>query len=210
MKTILCYGDSNTWGYRAVDAGRFPRWVRWPGVLQRELGNAFYVIEEGLPGRTTVWEDPIERHKNGAAYLMPCLESHKPLDLVVLMLGSNDLKKRFSLSAFDIAAGAGTLSDMIQRSSAGRDEAPPPVLLLAPPPLGELPPDFVEMFEGAHAKAPRLAGHYQRVAEELGCSFLDTTEFLLPSPVDGLHLEAEEHMKLGRRVAEAVLKIVQG
>jgi len=156
MKSVLCYGDSNTWGADASTGGRFPRDVRWTGVLQRELGAEYAVIEEGLGGRTTVWDDPIEGHKNGKTYLIPCLPSHRPRDLVVLMLGTNDLKHRFSLTAFDIAAGIGTLIDMILTSRCGPANGAPQVLLLTPPPFANspLPP-------GGRSIWLRLSGHYR-------------------------------------------------
>ena len=113
MKTILCYGDSNTWGYDPANQTRYPRDVRWPGVLRNGLGDGYIVIEEGLNGRTTVWDDPIELDKNGATYLRPCIQTHKPLDFVIIMLGTNDLKTRFSLPAYDIASGAGVLVDIV-------------------------------------------------------------------------------------------------
>ena len=82
MKVILCYGDSNTWGYDPVSQERLPRQVRWTGVLAQELGAGYYAIEEGLSGRMTVWQDPVEGlHKNGRTYLTPCLVSHQPIDL---------------------------------------------------------------------------------------------------------------------------------
>lgn len=133
MKTILCYGDSNTWGWNPDTGLRYPRDIRWPGRLQIELGPTYYVIEEGLNGRTTVWDDPIEEHKNGKTYLYPCLESHKPLDLVVLMLGTNDLKTRFWLSTLDIVSGIARLVEIIQSSRSGVQETSPKILLLAPP-----------------------------------------------------------------------------
>ncbi|MCW5845462.1 MAG: hypothetical protein KIT77_29690, partial [Caldilinea sp.] len=105
MKRILCFGDSNTWGYDPVSQDRYARNARWPGVLRQQIGAGYEVIEEGLNGRTTVWNDPIEGYKNGRDYLIPCLETHRPLDLVIILLGTNDLKKRFSLSAYDIAQG---------------------------------------------------------------------------------------------------------
>lgn len=101
MKSILCYGDSNTYGLMPDSPDRYPRDVRWTGILQKKLGEDYYVIEEGLSGRTTLWDDPIEEHKNGKKYLLPCLDSHKPVDLVILMLGTNDLKTRFSLTPFE-------------------------------------------------------------------------------------------------------------
>ena len=122
VRTILCYGDSNTWGSDPETRERFPEDVRWPGVLRKRLDEEYRVIEEGLPGRTTVRDDPIEGgHKNGRTYLMACLESHRPLDLITLMLGTNDLKARFGSSASDIAQGAASLADMMLRSGCGPD-----------------------------------------------------------------------------------------
>lgn len=98
MKNVLCYGDSNTHGYDGVTGGRFPWGVRWTSLVQEALKEEqVRIIEEGQNGRTTVWDDPIEGMKSGLKYLIPCLESHSPLDVVVLMLGTNDIKQRFSL-----------------------------------------------------------------------------------------------------------------
>jgi lysophospholipase L1-like esterase len=207
MKTILCYGDSNTRGYMPGTGKRFPREVRWPGVLRRELGDGYEVIEEGLDGRTIVWDDPIERHKNGRAYLIPCLESQQPIDLVIMMLGTNELKMRFSLSAYDIAEGIRVLVDIVQKSEAGPDGAPPRLLLMAPPPVARLT-EFAEMFEGAKAKSRRFGEHYRRIAEEQGCEFFDTSDVIVSSDIDGIHFEASEHQKLGETVADQVRKIL--
>ena len=208
MKTILCYGDSNTWGWNPSTQTRYARDERWPGVLQQELGDEYFVIEEGLPGRTTVWDDPIEGYKNGKEYLIPCLETHKPIDLVAIMLGTNDLKVRFSLSAFDVAAGAGVLVDIVQRSEAGPDGNAPKVLLMAPPPLGRLT-DFAEMFDGARVKSRKLAERFQQAARERGCALFDTSNVIVSSDVDGAHLEAEEHWKLGRAVAAVMRNMLE-
>ncbi|MGQ9500504.1 MAG: SGNH/GDSL hydrolase family protein [Anaerolineae bacterium] len=207
MKTILCYGDSNTWGYNPLNAERYPRDVRWTGVLARELGSDYYVIEEGLNGRTTVWDDPIEGYKNGKEYLIPCLETHRPLDLVVLMLGTNDLKMRFSLSAYDIAQGVGVLVDIIQKSAAGPGGSAPQVLLIAPPPVAQLS-EFAEMFEGAAEKSRRLAQHYQVIAAQYGCAFLDAGAVIVSSDVDGIHFDPPEHRKLGLAVAQRVKELL--
>ncbi len=126
MREVLCFGDSNTWGYDPVTRERFPGNVRWTGVLQAALGPGFRVIEEGLNGRTTVWEDPIEGDKMGKRHLPVCLASHAPLDLVIMMLGTNDTKKRYSAPSTDIAAGVGVLLDIVARSAAGRDDTAPP------------------------------------------------------------------------------------
>jgi lysophospholipase L1-like esterase len=207
MKTILCYGDSNTWGYDPATGTRFGRDQRWAGVLRNKLGEGYLVIEEGLNGRTTVWDDPIEGYKNGKEYLSPCLETHKPIDLVIVMLGTNDLKMRFSVSAYDIANGAGVLVDIVQKSATGPGDKPPKLLLMAPPPTTKLT-EFAEMFEGAGPKSQRFATHYRRVAEEKGCAFLDTSEVVVSSDLDGIHLEAGEHVKLGKAVADLVKQIV--
>lgn len=207
MRTILCYGDSNTWGYDPATTERFDRDTRWPGVLRQELGEGYLVIEEGLNGRTTVWDDPIEGYKNGKEYLIPCLETHKPLDLVVIMLGTNDLKKRFSVSAFDIAYSAGVLVDAVKKSEAGPDAAAPKVLLVCPPPVGKLT-EFAEMFEGAEEKSRRLAEWFRRVAQEQGCQLLEAGESVTSSDLDGIHFEADEHRKLGQAVAGAVKQIL--
>jgi lysophospholipase L1-like esterase len=206
MKTILCYGDSNTWGWNPHTLSRYGRNERWPGVLRNALGQNYWVIEEGQNGRTTVWDDPIEGHKNGLTYLSPCLDSHHPLDLVIIMLGSNDLKARFSVTAFDIAQSAGVLVDVVQQSAFGPDDSPPQVLLIAPPPVGKLS-EFAEMFTGAAEKAIRLGDYYRQIAEEKGCHFLNASEIVVASEADGLHLDASEHEKLGKAVASKVRDI---
>ena len=209
MKEILCYGDSNTWGYNPITQQRYDMNERWTGVLQKSLGNEYHVIEEGLSGRTTVWDDPVEgEHKNGKTYLLPCLETHKPLDLVIVLLGTNDLKKRFSATAFDIAYGAGALVDIVQKSGCGRNGGPPEVLLLAPPPLGKLT-KFAEMFEGGNERSEKFSQYYRNVAEEYGCEFLDTSMAIQTSDVDGVHLEKEDQRLLGETVAEKVKGILE-
>jgi len=207
LKEVLCYGDSNTWGYNPITKERYEKDERWTGVLQNALGNDYHVIEEGLNGRTTVWDDPIEGFKNGKTYLIPCLETHKPLDLVIIMLGTNDLKKRFSLSAYDIAQGAGVLIDVVYKSDCGRMGKPPKALLLAPPPVGKLT-EFAEMFEGGTEKSKRFSQHYKNVARERGCEFLDTSTLIRSSNIDGIHVEQKDHESLGKAVAEIVKNIL--
>lgn len=207
MKTILCYGDSNTWGYDPATQDRFPRDVRWAGVLRRSLGEGYLVIEEGLNGRTTVWDDPIEGYKNGHDYLIPCLETHRPLDLVIIMLGTNDLKLRFSVSAFDIANGLGVLAGVVQKSESGPNGQAPQLLIMAPPPVAKLT-EFAEMFEGAQQKSLRFSEHYKRIADEYGTHFLDTRSVIRSSDLDGIHFEAEEHHRLGLAVADEARRIL--
>lgn len=215
MKNILCFGDSNTWGCKPIKSleqfERFSKAERWPGILQRELGADFDVIEEGMGGRTTIWDDPLEGYKNGREYLVPCLNTHQPLDLVILMLGTNDLKARFSLPAYDIAASAGSLVDLIQRHKfqvVGCHT--PSVLLMVPPPILDIPepPEFFkEMFDGATTKSKLFSVHFRRVADNLGCSYLDTADFIKVSPLDGIHYDASTHVKLAQAVADKVRQI---
>ena len=203
MRTILCYGDSNTWGYEPATGKRFPGEVRWPGVLARELGEGFRVIEEALNGRTTVRDDPVEEYKSGKDYLRPCLESHAPLDLVIIALGVNDLKARFFASASDVADGAGVLLSIAQRSGAAPDGGSPAVVLVAPPPVGVLT-ELALMFAGAEEKSRGFSRQFRRVAKKYGCVLLDAGEVVRASERDGIHLEASEHRKLGEAVAASV------
>ncbi len=210
MKTVLCYGDSNTWGYNPATEARYPLEARWVSVLARELGPDYQVIPEGLNGRTTVWSDPVEgEYKSGKTYLTACLESHHPIDLVVLMLGTNDLKHRFGLSAWDIARSAGTLVEMIRGSAFGPDGLGPDVLLLAPPPTCVKSTVFEDMFVGADVKSLDLGVQYRLAADEYDCDFLDTATVIASSKVDGIHFDAPELPKLGRAVAAAVRTILE-
>ncbi|MDZ7837230.1 MAG: SGNH/GDSL hydrolase family protein [Actinomycetota bacterium] len=215
MKTILCYGDSNTYGCKPIGFDQLGEEViasdlrygpeqRWPGILQKELGSGFRIIEEGLNGRTTVFDDPVEGvHKNGMTYLVPCLESHAPLELVLLMLGSNDFKKKFSASAYDIALGLGKLVDIIQGSGAGPGGNSPELLLMCPPPVGKLT-QFALMFEGAGPKSEQLAGYLKKIARQKGCHFMEVASIIMPSDTDGLHYEESSHKILGQAVARYI------
>ena len=188
MKQVLCYGDSNTWGCIPIvgdeEARRFPPDKRWPGVLRRELGDGYWVAEAGLSGRTTVYDDPLEPHRNGRKLLLPTLLTNKPVDLVIVMLGTNDLKRRFGASAKEIAEGAGRLADAIAGSGCGPNGSAPATLFVCPPPVARLN-DFAEEFEGAAAKSAELAQHVARVAERHSSAFLDAGTVISSSDVDG-------------------------
>jgi lysophospholipase L1-like esterase len=209
MKTVLCFGDSNTYGampmMAAGDVRRFDREDRWPGILLRELRPDWAVIEEGLPGRTTVHADPIEGvHKNGLAHLPVSLESHAPIDLVVLMIGSNDLKRRFSVAAEDIGASVGAVVAAIRSAKRqGAGGAPPEVLLVAPPPIAEVG-FLAPLLAGGSEKSRRLPGLYRAVAAEFGAAFLDAGSVIHVSAVDGLHFEREQHHLLGAALAKKI------
>ncbi len=210
MKTIMCFGDSNTHGYpsRPLQTGatRYPFEQRWTSVAQRQLGSQFHIIPEGLNGRTTVHDDPIEGiYKNGARMLLGLLESHTPLDAVVLMLGTNDLKARFGLGAADIAAGTGTLLKIIQDFSLGQDAIK--VLLVCPPPILEVGA-FQPMFAGGAAKSKALPEFYEHTAMLHGVSFLDAGTLVQSSTGDGIHFDAPELEKLGKGIAAELLTML--
>jgi lysophospholipase L1-like esterase len=206
---VMCFGDSNTWGYSPITGQRFPRDTRWTGVLQRALDSNFYIIEEGLSGRTTVWEDQIEGDKMGKRHFAPLLLSHAPLDLVIIMLGTNDLKKRFSAHETDVVAGVGVLLDILDASHAGNAGATPPTLLVAPPPLGRLS-IWAGMFEGGAEKSIEFGRLYGELARNRGCYFLDAGAVIHSSDVDGVHFDEGEHRKLGLAIAGEVKRILAG
>jgi len=193
MKTALCYGDSNTFGSvpmtRWADNRRFPPAGRWPNVMAAALGDGWRVIAEGLPGRTTVHPDPIEgEHKSGLPYLRPCLESHRPIDLVVLMLGTNDFKRRFSLEAEDVAWGVERLVGEMRGLDVFAGKTPR-ILIVCPPPIDVIG-IFKTTFEGADRRSRQLAPLLREVAVSAGAGFLDAGEIISSSPIDGIHLDA--------------------
>ena len=203
MPVIVAYGDSNTWGYDPARGERFAPEVRWTGAMAQTLGAPCKVIEEGLNGRTTVHDDPFEPHRNGLAYLDPCLLSHAPLDLIIIALGCNDLKHRFGLSPADIASGAERLVLTAKASNAGPNDKAPAVILVAPPPLVSLT-DFADMFDGGLEKSQLLGARYRAVAALHGVGFVDAGKHIHCSPLDGIHYEADQHAILGAVMAQAV------
>jgi lysophospholipase L1-like esterase len=209
-KAILCYGDSNTFGWATVERAdsRYSYEERWPGILQGALGSRWRVIEEGLSGRTTVRDDPVEGQcRNGKTYLLPCLLSHLPLDVIVIMLGTNDLKARFNLSAWDVAEGLGTLIDVINSATVGANGTEPEILIIAPPPILRTLPMHAELFEGAFDKSAQLATRYAAIAKRYGVHFLDAGSVAKSSTADGFHLDPDAHRAVGQAVADRVKKI---
>ena len=183
---------------------------RWPGILQAELGNYCHVIEEGLNARTTVWDDPTEgKHKNGLMYLLPCLETHAPIDLVILMLGTNDLKPKFTTSAYDIAMGLCVLINTIQGSGCGPDGKGLKILILCPPPLGRQS-NLIGIFgEAGISKSKELSRYYEKVAKLYNCNFLDTGKIISPSDIDGVHYNEKDVAKLGLALVQPVKNILE-
>lgn len=214
MKTVLCFGDSNTWGFdpasiTAAFPRRHPLNKRWTGVLAEILGADFRIIEEGQNGRTTVHEDPMNIARNGRDYLPACLESHKPIDIVVLMLGTNDLKSYYNLPAGEIAAGASILARMILSSTAGPENAAPQLLLICPPEVGDLShlPEIDAKIPQGRARSLQFPRYYEALAQSLGCEYLNSQAITSTSPVDGIHLETSDHAKLGHAIAEKIRRM---
>jgi lysophospholipase L1-like esterase len=207
MRSVLIFGDSNTFGQTTADTpdDRYGPTERWPGVLRALLGPKWLVIEEGLSGRTTVNDDPIEgAEKNGRTYLRPCLTSHKPLDLIIIMLGTNDLKVRFNKTASEIAMGIGALVRDTIALRPGHNQKVPEIMIVSPPPILEDLRGWDSVFEGGRAKSLRLATEYERIAEQLEVHFFDAGSVVESSTVDGFHLNREGHAKLGEAIAEAI------
>ena len=208
-KNILCFGDSNTWGYvPGGDGQRFSRDERWSGKLGKLLGDGYHVIEEGLNGRTTVHEDPVKGDKSGLKYIVPCLQSHKPLDLVIVMLGSNDCKERFGCDPYSIACGLTRVLDAIIFSRSGRRESSPKIMLIAPPWMLE-GGDFPGIGEGAVEKSKALSEYFFQVAQDYGCIFIDGENIHSASEIDGLHLDKEGHKAFAEKLAVEIRHIFE-
>ncbi len=208
QRTVLLYGDSNTWGF--IPAGnktRFGPAVRWPGVLARELGPVWRVVDEALCGRTTAFDDPISPpfvDRNGLKLFGAILESHMPLDLVVVFLGVNDLKKRFALHAVDIATGVELLagiasSPVFGPAGSGR---PPALLVICPPCIEEVPEAFGATFTGGAATSRGLRQAFGQMSKKIGAPVLYADDYVRCDPADGIHFSAESHEMLGLEVAK--------
>ncbi|MTK64647.1 MAG: SGNH/GDSL hydrolase family protein [Methanobacterium sp.] len=206
-RRVLCFGDSITWGFNPIDQMRMNEEERWTGILANGLSEEYTIIEQGLNGRTTVWDDPVNGpEKNGLKYLIPCLASHKPLDLVVLMLGTNDLKQRFSLSTTEIARGINVLVEVILKSESGPNGMSPEILLLSPPFIRDVT-GFDDEFRNSYNKSQKLPGYIEKIAEVHGCYYLDSSKLMVASELDGVHPSVQEHKKLGNALIKEVTSI---
>jgi lysophospholipase L1-like esterase len=213
MRTIVCYGDSNTWGHDPKNQCRHDHNTRWPMALKNILNKdapsdkpEWWVVEEGLGGRTSCREDPLEGDRNGLRQLLPILESHKPIDLVAVMLGTNDLKPRFNPSPYDIAQGIKNVAIAIKRSDFGPGNAAPKLLIICPPPTVESPA-LKQIFGDCVELSKKLPPFFKAMAAECGAAFLDAGKYIKSSPIDGIHLESEAQLQLAKAVAESVKSI---
>jgi lysophospholipase L1-like esterase len=211
MHTVVCFGDSNTWGCPpyaniAQTPDRMPTEKRWAQVMQKGLEPGTIVIEEGLSGRTTVFDDPIEGiHKNGSRTLIPVLETHAPISLLILMLGTNDFKDQFSISAFNSARGMLTLIQMVKGHYALVERAPE-VLVVTPPSITE---DAEPAIWGQGARRCVDHAYYlQQVAERTGCFHFDANR-VVGAGIDGIHMDEDAHTKFGTAIAVEARKILK-
>jgi len=206
MQTVLTFGDSNTHGTLPIESrpayGRYPPDIRWPGVMAQTLGCT--VIEEGLPGRTTAFDDPVmDGIMNGYPALRQALQSHAPIDALTLMLGTNDCKTRFAASPETIAGGIAALLDLALGDEMQTRSGGFKLLLIAPAPVQEAGLLATEFWGGAKTSMA-LASRLQDLAQNRGVGFLDAGRHVTVSPVDGVHLDEGAHLALGRAVALAL------
>ena len=210
MKSILAFGDSLTWGFEAGTFKRHPFEVRWPNVLAAGLGGKARVIEEGMNGRTTVFPDPVaDAERNGAVALPILLESHHPLDLVIIMLGTNDIKYANRCRAFDASMGMQRLVGLVKNHDYNADYAVPQILLVSPPHLVKTDDEwFNDLWGHAIEESKLFAKHYKRVAEENECHFFDAASVAVADKTDGGHLDAANTRKIGEGLVPVVKKIL--
>lgn len=211
VKTVVCFGDSNTHGYNAQNGGRFGIEERWTRILGKELGEEYDVMEEGVSGRTTVFDDPLFEGLSGLDAIHTCLMSHEPVDILVIMLGTNDTKERFSATSRNIAQGLARLTEKAKHvTGAWRGE--PQIILVSPVPIeeGYLTSDVGgEMGAGCAEKSCDLGVQFERIAREQGCRFLDAAK--IPGigviPTDYMHLTKESHKLLAAELAGIIREL---
>ncbi|MFI4889992.1 MAG: SGNH/GDSL hydrolase family protein [Steroidobacterales bacterium] len=210
MQHILVYSDSLSWGIIPGTRRRLPFEARWPGVMENTLNGqsrSVRVIEDCLNGRRTVWEDPFKPGRNGLQGLAQRIEIHSPLALVILMLGTNDFQSMHPHTAWNAALGVATLVATVRQAPIEPGMPVPPILIVAPPPLQDADGIIARKFSGAARKSAGLAAALREISAELACPFLDAGEFVTTSAVDGVHLDAEQHVVLGKAIAVRVASL---
>jgi len=205
---VLVYSDSLSWGIIPATRRRLPFDARWPGVLETELlqrrSKKVRVIEDCLNGRRTVWDDPFKPGRKGLDGLAQTIEKHCPLSLVILMLGTNDFQSMHPHTAHHAAQGIATLVNAIRTAPVEPGMPVPPILLVAPPPIGVPTGPIARKFDGAAAKSAGLAAAYAETAHDLGCWYFDSGAVTTSSVHDGIHLDADQHALLGKALAACI------
>lgn len=206
-KTILCYGDSNTWGANPKDGTRYPRSTRWPYVLQSLLGSRYEVISEGLCGRTLVAEDPNNLQRTGISHLQSILESHDPVNLVVIMLGTNDIKSIYNLEAREIAKHLEETVEFIRSKKVSLSKRPKILIVCPPSPVTPKSGSIYNKMSRWPELFKTLPALYASVAKKKKCLYIDAGDYITSSRVDGFHLDPMAHKKLASVVAELIRKV---
>ncbi|MGO4449561.1 SGNH/GDSL hydrolase family protein [Phyllobacterium sp. TAF24] len=210
MKTVLCYGDSLTWGYIPDGSGRHALEDRWPQVLQAELGSSVNVVADGLNGRTTAFDDHLSGfERNAAKTLTTALGTHFPLDLVIIMLGTNDMKTFICGNALGTKRGMQRLIEIVRTAPYQLGVRAPDILIMSPPALGEAGgPEFRLVFEQGIEQSRLLSAYYDDAAKEAACGFFDAGSVAKTSPVDGVHLDRDNTRAIGKAIAPIVRGIL--
>ncbi len=208
MKNIFCYGDSITYGFDPVTWGRYEYDDRWTSALQKQLGSGYYVTVDALDGRTTCWDLPYLPYRNGSESLPMLLETNSPLDLIIIMLGANDMIKMLDKTAGDAVMGLMSLVIKINQSSCGRNGSPPKIIIICPPVFGKISEFMSISYSGKDDECNKLADLYRIFCNTFGCTFLDSNEFIKTSDPDGVHISKESQRILGMKVAEVTKKIL--
>ncbi|MDH5230978.1 MAG: SGNH/GDSL hydrolase family protein [Gammaproteobacteria bacterium] len=213
MRQILVYADSLSWGIMPGSRNRFAFDKRWPGVLETQLnslGHRVRIIEDCLNGRRTVWEDPFKAGRNGNLAIAQSIEMHSPLELIIIMLGTNDFQSMHTNNAWHSAQGLKTVIQSARHAPIEPGMPQPPILIVTPPliekPMGPIAPKF----EGAENKCLGLVEQYKTVAEEQDCYVFDSNRITTASKVDGIHLDADQHLALGHALLDTVQSIITG
>ena len=210
-KRILCFGDSNTYGY-TPSGERFDDDTRWPTRLAAELGEGYTVIEEGFCGRTCVFDDPVEGgYKSGIQYLPPCVMSHNPLDIVLLMLGTNDTKKRFGMTAENIGQAMMQLALTARQYAFNAAGKPSRIVIVAPAPIRDnlMQTHFGECFGEQSIEVSRaVPREFRKVSKLIRCDYFDAGRYSEASIQDAVHMSAESHASLAAALAEKIRSFV--
>jgi len=208
MKTVMVYGDSQTWGRKPGVPERMPFARRWTSIMARRLGSEVHVIVEALNGRTTCRDEPWKPWRNGAAHLDMLLACHAPLDLVIIALGCNDLQWHQHLGAYESMLGAQVLLEKVLNWRGEPAGPPPRAFLLAPPRITKPAGPLAEKFRGAPEKSEEQQRLYQQLAAEPGVPFFSMAEVADPSPIDGIHLDEAGQAALGEAMAPRVAEVL--
>ena len=210
MKTILVYGDSLTWGSVPGEPKRHPREVRWPKIMANDLGVGYEIISDGLRGRLTAYDEHLSDSNRNATQTLPtALYSHAPLDLVILMLGTNDMQPHIAGTSIAAMQGMRRLVTIIQNHVAGPDIPNPKVLIVSPPKLCKTEDEFYTgFFDGTIEQSYKLADYYSQIAQEKDCSFFDAGSVAQTSPIDGVHLDTQNTKNIGKALAPVVKEIL--